>query len=450
MITVAVGIHAKKRGDSSSSFHGAGLGVIMCVAAGTGEWLGGTSTTGVSEYGFLYGISGAWYTIANGIGVMVLALLFAKLYRSHDTITVPGIIEKYLGVDARVVSSILLTFVMLAVGTSQLIAAGTLGVAVLGVEYNISVIILGIGFITYTLAGGMNAIVHTNIMHLIAMYGGMIFVLLLIGGEIGSIEVFKSSLPDASYYNWFSIGKPKVVSWIIASILGACTAQAGIQPILAAKDVNVAKKSAIITALVVAPFGIITAILGMMARVQFPELTNAKLALPTLMMSLNPVVGGIVLASILAAILSTVSPIILAAGTMITKDIYQRVLKPDAADKDVLFMSKAVTGLAGVISILLAVLFYGSTRILDIVYFAYTIRGSLFVVLLFGIYWRKTTAIGAIRAMILTTCVGLFWVIYRAITGEFPIHPDLNETYASIIVAVLSTVTFSLCSSKNK
>jgi SSS family solute:Na+ symporter len=135
---------------------------------------------------------------------------------------------------------------------------------------------------------------------------------------------------------------------------------------------------------------------------------------------------------------------------MITKDIYQRVLKPDAADKDVLFMSKAVTGLAGVISILLAVLFYGSTRILDIVYFAYTIRGSLFVVLLFGIYWRKTTAIGAIRAMILTTCVGLFWVIYRAITGEFPIHPDLNETYASIIVAVLSTVTFSLCSSKNK
>ncbi|HCU07945.1 MAG TPA: hypothetical protein DF480_03080 [Clostridiales bacterium] len=450
MITVAVGIHAKKRGDSSSSFHGAGLGVIMCVAAGTGEWLGGTSTTGVSEYGFLYGISGAWYTIANGIGVMVLALLFAKLYRSHDTITVPGIIEKYLGVDARVVSSILLTFVMLAVGTSQLIAAGTLGVAVLGVEYNISVIILGIGFITYTLAGGMNAIVHTNIMHFIAMYGGMILVLFLIGGEIGSIEVFKSSLPDASYYNWFSIGKPKVASWIIASVLGACTAQAGIQPILAAKDVNVAKKSAIITALVVAPFGIITAILGMMARVQFPELTNAKLALPTLMMSLNPVVGGIVLASILAAILSTVSPIILAAGTMITKDIYQRVLKPDAADKDVLFVSKAVTGLAGVISIILAVLFYGSTRILDIVYFAYTIRGSLFVVLLFGIYWRKTTAIGAIRAMILTTCVGLFWVVYRAITGEFPIHPDLNETYASIVVAVLSTVTFSLCSSKNK
>src|SRR5690606_3715977 len=104
--------------------------------------------------------------------------------------------------------------------------------------------------------------------------------------------------------------------WIIASILGACTAQAGIQPILAARDVNVAKKSAVITALVVAPFGILTALLGMAARVSFPDIENAKLALPTLMMNLQPVAGGIVLASIMAAILSTISPIILASGTM--------------------------------------------------------------------------------------------------------------------------------------
>ena len=40
-VTIAVGVYAKKKSDSSSSFHGAGLGVMMCVAAGTGEWLGG-------------------------------------------------------------------------------------------------------------------------------------------------------------------------------------------------------------------------------------------------------------------------------------------------------------------------------------------------------------------------------------------------------------------------
>src|SRR6056297_214429 len=121
LITIGIGFYAKKKSTSSSAFHGASLGILMCVAAGTGEWLGGTSTTGVSEYGFNYGLSGAWYTIANGIGVIVLALFFAKLYRSLDKVTVPGIIENYIGIDARIVSSILLTFVMIAVGVAQIV-----------------------------------------------------------------------------------------------------------------------------------------------------------------------------------------------------------------------------------------------------------------------------------------------------------------------------------------
>jgi SSS family solute:Na+ symporter len=444
LITIAIGlVAAKRRSNNSAAFHGVGLGVIVCVAAGTGEWLGGTSTTGVAEYGYAFGISGSWYTIANGVGVIVLALFFAKLYRSLETVTVPGIVGKYIGGDARVVSSILLTFVMLVVGTAQLIAAGTLGVSVLGIDFTTAVLILGTGFILYTLAGGMVAVGYTNVLHLAAMYGGIMTALLCVLADSGGVGSLRAALPD-KYFNFVTIGVPKVSSWVIASILGACTAQAGIQPILAARDVKTAKKAAWITALVVAPFGILTALLGMAARVKFPELVNAKLALPTLMMHLSPVLGGIVLSSILAAILSTVSPIILACGTMVTKDIYQRRLKTNADDREILRVSRIVTGLAGLICMGIAILIYGNTRILDIVYFAYTIRGSLFVVLLFGIYWRKTSSQGAVWAMISTALTGLFWVIYRGIYGQYPIHPLLTETYVSVIAAGLSTVVFSL------
>ncbi len=442
-LTVGIGVYSQKKSTSSDAFLGAKLGVMMCVAAGTGEWLGGTSTTGVSEYGYSFGLSGAWYTIANGIGVMVLALLFAKLYRSLDTVTVPGVVEKFIGVNARVVASVLLIFVMIVVGTSQVIAAGTLGVSVLGLDFNMAVIILGIGFIIYTLAGGMNAVGYTNMMHLCAMYGGVILALILVGKDIGGIQALQTALPADPYFSWTGIGMPKVSSWIIASILGACTAQAGIQPILAARDVKVAKKAAIITAFAVAPFGILTAVLGMAARVRFPGLANAKLALPTLMMNLQPVAGGIVLASITAAILSTVSPIILAAGTMFTKDIYQRILRPDATDKKVLFVSRLSTGISGALCIILALFMYGSTRILDMVYYAYTLRGSLFVVLLFAIYWKRTSPKGAVVAMVFTGIVGLIWVAYKAVYGRFPIHPAITETYASVIVAFISTIVFS-------
>ncbi|MGI6778097.1 MAG: sodium:solute symporter family protein [Acetivibrionales bacterium] len=443
-LIILIGLYAKKKSTSSSAFHGVGLGVIMCVAAGTGEWLGGTSTTGVSEYGFLFGISGAWYTIANGIGVIFLAIFFAKLYRSLETVTVPGIIEKYIGVKARIISSILLTFVMIAVGTAQIIAAGTLGVAVLGLDYTISVVVLGIGFIVYTLSGGMVAVGYTNIIHLIAMYGGIIFAIVLIGADIGGFDSLRASLPAQPYFTMGGIGFSKVSSWIIASVLGACTAQAGIQPILAARDVKVARKSAFITALVVAPFGIFTALLGMAARVKYPWLADAKLALPTIMMDLHPAAGGIVIASILAAILSTVSPIILASGTMITKDIYQRVIKPEASDKQVLFISRLTTGLSGLVCILLALFMYGSTKVLDLVYFAYSLRGALFVVLLLGIYWKRTSQKAAVWAMLMTAAIGLFWVAFKGMFGYYPISPFLTETYASIITAFISLVVLSI------
>ena len=377
--TILLGILAKNKAKSSSSFHGSGLGILMCVAAGTGEWLGGTSTTGVSEYGYEFGISGAWYTLANGIGLIVLALLFAKLYRSLETVTVPGIIEKYTGVNARIVSSILLTFVMIAVGASQIVAAGTLGSTVFGMDYTTAVLVMGTGFILYTLAGGMVAVGYTNIMHIIVMYGGVILAIILTGRTVGDIAGMRAALPE-SYFHMTSIGFPKVVSWVIASVLGACTAQAGIQPILAARDANVAKKSAVITAFIVAPFGIITALLGMAARVIFPDLANGKLALPSLLMNMEPVAGGIVMASVLAAVLSTISPIILAAGTMMTNDIYKRVIRPGASDQDLLFISRLTTALAGVVCMLIAIILYDSTRILDMVYFAYTLRGSLFIV----------------------------------------------------------------------
>lgn len=447
--TILLGIIAKKNTRSSSAFHGSGLGVIMCVAAGTGEWLGGTSTTGVSEYGYEFGISGAWYTLANSFGIIVLALLFAKLYRSLETVTVPGIIEKYTGKDARMISSLLLTFVMIAVGTSQIVAAGTLGTAIFGMDYISAVLVMGTGFIIYTLAGGMVAVGYTNIMHLIAMYGGIILAILLVGTDIGGIAGLKSQLPE-SYFNMTSIGLSKVSSWIIASILGACTAQAGIQPILAARDVKVAKKSAIITAFVVAPFGILTALLGMTAKVKFPNLANGKLGLPTLLLNMNPLAGGVITASILAAVLSTISPIILAAGTMITNDIYKRRIKPDATDKKVLFVSRLTTAIAGILCMVIAIVLYDSSRILDIVYFAYTLRGSLFVVLLLGIFWNKTSEKGAIIAMIVSAFTGLFWVAYKAISGTYPIHPQLNETYISVFVALVTTVVFSLIFKKDR
>lgn len=466
-LTVGIGVWSSKKSKSADSFTGSGLGVIACVAAGTGEWLGGTSTTGVSQYGWEAGIGGAWYTVGNAVGVLVLAIFFAKLYRSLNTVTVPGIMGHFLGPKARTGASIMLILVMIAVGTSQVIAAGSLGQSILGISFFLSVIILGCCFIVYTLAGGMNAVASTNVMHLIAMYGGAIVALIYLFTQFGGLGwlqdqlhgLFESGVvadAEGNEINFFSlmqIGMPKVSSWLIAGVLGALTAQAGIQPVLAARDEKVAVKSSFITAVVVAPFGFFTVFMGMYSRVFFPTLDDlggfSTNALPYLMMNkMSPVIGGIVLASIFAAILSTVSPIILAAGTMFARDIYKQYINPDAPDKKELLVTRIATMFAGFATIAMAILLNG-TKVLDIVFLAYTFRGALFVILLYGIYWAKARYCqkGAILAMIATVAIGGFWTVYHAFvtnpeTGKamYPGGPGMQwftDTYAAVIAAAL-------------
>ena len=437
-LTVTVSLTTIKKKTSARSFHGANLGILLCVAAGAGEWMGGTSTTGVSEYGYLFGISGSWYTIANGIGIMFCAIFFARLYRSLSTPTVSGIVGHYIGPNAKSVSAVLLILVMLVVGVSQMTAIGSLGKVLFNIDIKASILILGAVVILYTLFGGMLSVSYTNMMHLIVMYAGIIAAVVFALHSLGGIAQIKTELPE-SYFSFASIGGDKIGSWIIASVLGACTAQAGIQPVLAARNEKTAVVSSVMIAMIVAPFGILSAFLGMAARIWFPEMENAKLALPALLQNMPVLTAGLVTAAMTAAILSTAAPILLACGTLFTKDVYLR-LHPGLSSRKELQVSRIATSTAGVLCVLMAILMYYSATVLDIVYFAYSLRGSLFVILLFGIFSRKQKPQEnpTIAAMILTAATGLFWTVWKAYTGSYPIAPWFSDTYASICTAVLS------------
>lgn len=459
-ISIIVGVAMSRGTNTSSKFHGTQLGVAAIVCASAGEWLGGTATTGVSEYGFLYGLSGAWYTIANGLGVLFLGLFFAKLYRSIGKMTVPGIIEHIFGKKAQVISSLILVFVMIAVGVSQVIAAGKFGQALLGIDFKITAIVFTLIFISYTWFGGMKAVSSTNTLHLFVMYGGVIVAVIMLIQKVGGWSGFISGVHDVeamhggNYLSMTSIGFPKISSWVIASLLGACTAQAGIQPVLGSKDIPTAKKACIYTAMVTAPFGLFTATIGLIARVLANQgllldttgnvLTDGKMALTSIMMSLPPLVGGLVLAAELAAILSTASPIILAAGTLLTKDFYQVKINPKASDKDVLRVSKITTALSGIICCVGAIALVENNNVLDLVYSAYSIRGALFIVLIFGFFWKKATAKGACISMIITSVVAVCWVGFKLVLGHYPIASWFTETYAAVLVATISMVVASL------
>ncbi len=463
VLTLAIGMLASRKTKSSANFMGAEMGVLAILCVACGQWLGGTATTGCAEYGFTSGISGCWYTIANGIGMLMMGLFFAERYRRYNSVTIPGIIETLLGIKARTVSSCLLIFVMLAVGLSQMIAAGKLGQSLLGIDFTLSCCLFAVIFIVYTMSGGMDSVSATNKMHLVIMYFGMILAVVLairsVGGwsdmtaELNAIDAAEGT----NHFSMSGVGMSKVTSWIIASVLSAGAAQASIQPVLAAKDPKTAKKACLLSVLVVAPFGVFSCLLGMASKVLSNQglllnlagvnVTDPKLAFTTLIMNFSPLVSGIILASILAAILSTISPIILAAATMFTKDIYQRSLKPNATDKEVVRMSRLTTALSGVICCLAAIALVNASAVLDLVYAAYTLRGVLFLVILFGMYWKHTSEKGACISMLFTFVCCIIWVAIKiANGGVYPLSIgtfQISETYLGVILACVTLIIFS-------
>ena len=138
LLTVTIGVVSKRRALSSTSYHGEGLPLLLCIVIGAGEWMGGTSTTGVAEYGYMYGLSGAWYTIANGIGIAFCGLCFARLYRSLKTSTISAIIGRYYNSSiVRAVASACLIVCMIAVGASQIVSLGVLGNYIFGFDVKV-------------------------------------------------------------------------------------------------------------------------------------------------------------------------------------------------------------------------------------------------------------------------------------------------------------------------
>ena len=147
-----------------------------------------------------------------------------------------------------------------------------------------------------------------------------------------------------------------------------------------------------------APFGFLTAILGICSRYLHPELlieygsiVGPKLGLPTLLMNdVNPIIGGIVMASLFGAIFSTIGPIFLSIGTVFARDVFPFIKKE--ATENVKINRMASLGF-GLLVITISVFLYEYQTSLGIVYFAYSLRAAIFVVLLAAILWAKVSAI---------------------------------------------------------
>jgi Na+/pantothenate symporter len=179
------------------------------------------------------------------------------------------------------------------------------------------------------------------------------------------------------------------------------------------------------------------AFLGVSARVLFPNLETPDLASPTIAMDLlPPILGGLLLAAILAAIQSTVSAVLLMLGSAVSHDIVKNVLGREMTERQTVRLTRVVVLVMGILPIPIAL--YPLPLIQQIWINAAALIGSSFaVVTLAGLYWKRGTTAGAITSMVGGIVSAGVWL---ALGNPF----GVNAVYISVPVSLLGMIVVSL------
>ena len=451
LVLAASAFAARRASRSAADFLVAGrsLGLVVCAVVVAAEWLGGTSTVGVSEQAFTTAsLQPILYNIATAIGMVIIGFTVAAHYRSRRVHTVSEMIEALFGPGARAISAVAFLAAYITLSYVQLQTCAGILAPLLGVSWATAVLVSAAVITAYTYVGGMHALAVTGVLYLVTMFLGLgiAFVngLWSVGGPVALQERLVAIGGPPAPFNPFGRGLGDAVALLVGGVLGGMAAQASIQPIFAARDVATAKRAAILAGLIVAPFGVMTAVLGLIARTglffEVTAATDGKTVLARLLMApefLPPLLGGLALAGVLAAILSTVGPVNFAVVTIAAKDFYHARFAPGSDDAKVVAVARRLVILVAAGTVPLAITARG--EILDTVYISYAIRAIGAIVVLLALYARGwITPLGARLAF----GIGAPAVLLSAAASRLG-WSDVDKTFVSVgaTIAIVGTTT---------
>ena len=442
VLLFAISLFAKKRADKGASeylFAGRKLGPGLIAVNITGLAVGAASTVGVAENAFSVGLAAGWYNAAWSAGALIMGLVAAGKYRALKATTIPDLFERYYDTKGRVVSAIGLLIIMLVITSLQYLAGGAILSALLPDIFSFKggMITSAVVFIGITLIGGLWSSGLSNIVSVILIYVGVLYSTYAAVDQVGGLAVLVSKLPASKeWLNPFS-GLPLaiVIGWFVVMITQAITAQGPVQIACSAKDAKAAKKGFIWGAALIFPIGFLCALLGIIARVTFPNIT-ATMALPSVVMGLDPFASGITLAAMWAADISTACTILLGAGTLFSQDIYKRFINPGISGENFLFVNRVTIFVCGIGTLWLA---FNAVGILKTMVAGLSLTTALTVVFLFTIFMpsvcRKSSAF-------YTTLAGLIAIVVWQFVPALHVlqHVIYFEWLVCIIVFLLVAV----------
>jgi SSS family solute:Na+ symporter/sodium/proline symporter len=331
------------------------------------------------------------------------------------------------------------------------------------------IVITAVFAILYTVLAGMLSVVYTDVVNgvvmVVGVFVGLLFLIVSVGGMDEVIAVAEEAGKWSFFGHWesereFGTSGPIIaISFLIPTMLLLLGDANMYQRIFSAKDGGSAQKAVFFWVIGVVLMETGFELFGLVGSVAYDQglITNLYEAgragteniVPAAARQAMPLfLGMIVIAAMMAVIVSTADSFLLVPATNLTRDVVQRFIKPDMSERMVVLMGRGWVLLLGVVAFLLVDQF---PTILDAAYTAYLIYGSAITpALLCAFLWKRATWQGATASILIGSSVTLLWTFYFSDQPYFTSwSPFLQEvTYPAIASSLLAMVGVSLLTPK--
>ena len=406
--------------------------------------------------GTIYGVgyAGMAISVPGAVFCMILpALLIGRklitLGHKYGFLTMADYLtDRYHSKNMSGVLGVMMLFFLVPMMGAQIIGAGVIVHVFTGLPEWVGVVGMGIIVILYCMSGGMKGAMMTDVIQgslMIATAVVTFIVSVVMGGGFSNINHTLQSMneayltfPGANGYMPWTYYVSNIVLWSFFT-MG--------QPHLFTKFFAMKDHKTMFKAILLGTAGMFfSATLiewaGVNGIASIQNIEKADQIIPMILQrGLNPFLASIFIAGIVAAGMSTIDGILVTTTGAVTRDIYQKIINKDATDETVMKLSKVVTVIIGIIVICFGVFQPGS--IFEINLFAFSGMAIFVVPILFGIYWKKATAKGAIASVIVGIISLLLFTLNPSVKAlAMGFHALFPTTIiASIVMIVVSKFT---------
>lgn len=410
--------------------------------------LGTAHILGVFEMAWVFGASAVWFSIAHVILLVVVCLSTGLWVRRLGLTTVPEILDMLYGRETRLFVSCTMAGIIFGILTIETQGIGIIISSMTGWSIKNGAIVGAVLGIFYVVLAGMKEVGWLNLFNAIVMYIGLILATIFVALKLpgGNYSSVMEHYTESGAGHMLSIyGTPEIfftfsLGFVVSVVFSQSINQMLMQPCMSAADEKTIRKAVWYAAPINGMFGVFAVVLGLTAASipEFAEL-GPKVAATTMLISYLPVwLAALLLASFLAAILSTFAMTSLAPATIITVDIYKNLYRPNASEAELTRVMRILIITLAVIAMSVAAFL---PPILAAMNWLFSWLVPIFWVVLFGLFWKRNTKV-AMATLISAWIANSLWS-FSSISAVLGLPGDINP-YVTLLVTLVVGVTGNL------